>query len=111
MTSADPPTAPPPTLTWPPTWSPLDLTDDQARAVYARIEAIDAHMDACCAFQLDACRYGPDLNRAYDVLHLAGLPEHVTLDRRADLEAWLDDRRRRRRRARPTDDPDGEARS
>lgn len=91
----------------PPTPQPLDggtlaadpplafLTDDQLRAVYARVEAVEAHMAACCGTVRfgGRCRYEDDHERLQDVFKLAGAPDERTpLASRAELEAWLADR-------------------
>lgn len=66
------------------------LTDDALRAVYDRLEAIEAHHDACCGFQRDVCRYDLDYERLNDLLELAGAPGHLTpFADRAAFEAWL----------------------
>lgn len=68
------------------------MTDDQLRVVFARIELIDQHQDACCGHERDVCRYDDDYERLYDVLHLAGVPRWSASFDRAAFEAWLADR-------------------
>lgn len=71
------------------TATPIPFTEEQLRAIYARIQLINRHFDACCAFQQDGCRYGDEFNELYGRLHMAGLPEYQDVDEPADFEAWL----------------------
>ena len=71
------------------TSTPIPFTDTELRAIYARIELIDKHFDACCAFQLDQCWFASEYNDLYGRLHMAGLPEVRTPIDRSGFDAWL----------------------
>ncbi len=63
----------------------------EVEAIYARIELIDAHFAACCAFQKDSCHFGGEYNGLYGRIHSAGLADWRTPIDREPFDAWLDD--------------------
>lgn len=72
----------------------IPFTDEQLRAIYARIELIDQHFDRCCAFDRDQCHYGAEHDELYGRLKLAGVPDHMTPFDRAEFEDWMASRDR-----------------
>ncbi len=71
------------------TAEPIPFTEEQLRAIYARIRLIDRHFDGCCAFQQEGCHYGDEYDELHGRLHLAGLPEHQDIAGSEDFEEWL----------------------
>ncbi len=71
----------------------VTLTDEQLWQIWQRIELIDAHFEACCAFQLDKCDYDNEYNELYRYLHLAGVEQWRTPFDRDDFEAWINGKR------------------
>lgn len=71
------------------TSTPVPFADTELRAIYARIELIDKHFDACCAFQMDECHYASEYNSLYERLYSAGLPSVSGPISRQRFEAWL----------------------
>lgn len=67
----------------------IDLTVEQLQQIYSQIERIDEHFNICCGFRLDRCLQQDEYNRLYDLLHFAGVPEHLTPFGREKFEEWL----------------------
>lgn len=68
----------------------VPFTVAELRAIYARIELINQHFAACCAFsQYETCKYEAEYNGLYDRLRMAGLPEEKCPIDPEPFEEWL----------------------
>lgn len=67
----------------------IPFTDEQLRAIWARIQLIDQHFERCCAFQRDGCHYGDESDELYGRLHMAGVEQWKTPFDNDEFEAWM----------------------